>query len=161
MHKISYVQTDPGQCPLSLWHHNAQFLSSAVSSPCALPFRGCSSRSPTVIWLPLLISSCSGKGPGPSSTDDGVLSCAPEPCPILPGFTAGITQRGYSPSISASRWRPKPVKSRQFSAYVLQQSRVGSTYPFSTAEGDTERCCTAHSLVYELPVEEMCWTTYW
>lgn len=144
MHKVSYVQTDPGLCRLSLWHHRAQFFSSAVSSQCMLPFRGCSSRSPTVIWLPLLISSCRGKGPGLSFTDDWALSCAPESCPMFPGFTAGITQQGYGLSTSASRQRPKPVKNCQFSALLCLAVVKGRQHtPFSTAERAAGCCCIA------------------
>lgn len=161
MHKVSYMQTDSGQCSLSLWHHNVQFFSSAASSWCTLPLRDWSSRSPTVIWLPLLISSCSGKGPGLSSTDDRVLSCTPESCPMLPSFTAGITQRDYGLSTSASRWRPKPVKGCQFSASLCPAAVRGRQhFPISTAEGAAGHCCRAHSLVCELPVEEMCWTAH-
>jgi len=91
-HKVSYVQTEPGECPLSLQHHPAQLFASAGSALPMLLLRGCSSRSAVAIQLPLLqalISNCNGKGPGPSCTDGQALSRAPGPCPILPSrFTA-------------------------------------------------------------------------
>lgn len=120
-HKVSYAQTEPGQCPLSLWHHSAQLFSSVGSSLSVRLLRGCGSRSPVAVQLPLLqslISSCSGKGLGPSYTDDQVLSRPPGPSPTLPsGFTAAVTQQGYVPSLptSASKRRAKHVKSGQFS----------------------------------------------
>lgn len=124
----------------------------AVSSELVTPQRPTLfiSRSPTVIWLLLLISSCSGKGPGLSSPDDRVPSCAPESCPMLPGFTAGITQQDY-PSTSASRLRPKLVKSCQMSALLCPAVVKGRQHiPISTAEGATGLLHTAHSTWFGL-----------
>lgn len=51
-HKVSYAQTEPDQCPL--WHHPTQLFPSAGLSLSVLLLRGCGSRSPVVVQLPLL-----------------------------------------------------------------------------------------------------------